>query len=187
MGKLRRNARNLLLFLAAFGTAALAMGAIDGDPASFEFGAYLSSGSLALLSCNWRRLGRWRMAGPVPESRAQETNRLVREEWAGPVERPNRNLEALAVYDLEALGVYDHAPRTGSASAYRPQWGGARPEMRVGNYTLRPTWPPDPRDGFEIISIKHGVVVTFTTDLDGAVADCERWTAQETAASSSRG
>jgi len=67
MGKLRRNARNLLLFLAAFGTAAVAMGAIDGDPASFEFGAYLSSGSLALLSCNWRRLGRWWTAAPAPE------------------------------------------------------------------------------------------------------------------------
>jgi hypothetical protein len=64
MGKLRRSARNLLLFLAAFGTAAVAMGAIDGDPASFEFGAYLSSGSLALLSCNWRRFGRWQMAAP---------------------------------------------------------------------------------------------------------------------------
>jgi hypothetical protein len=64
MGKLRRNARNLLLFMAAFGTAALAMGAIDGDPASFEFGAYLSAGSLAVLSCNWRRLGRWRMGEP---------------------------------------------------------------------------------------------------------------------------
>jgi hypothetical protein len=55
------SARDVLIASAAFGTVTAMMGATDGDMASLEFGAYLSSGSLALLSCNWRRLDRFRL------------------------------------------------------------------------------------------------------------------------------